>query len=506
MQVSNKWASMLVVIIGTFMAILDGSIVNVALPKIMAVMSASPDEIQWILTSYMLTMGVVMPISGYLGDVYGTKKIYLLSLASFTIGSAICGIAWNLNSLIIARVLQGLGGGIMTPISMAIIYRTFDRSEMGMALGIWGIASMAAPAIGPTLGGYLVEYSNWRLIFLLNLPIGIINLFLGMYLLRESVLVATRRFDFIGIISATVGFASLLYALSSAPEKGWGSLEIIALLILAFFSLIVLVINELNHTEPILDLRLFKNPVFAMSSVVGSVLAIGLFGVLFLIPLFLQTLSGLSAMQVGLVLMPMAIASGFTMPISGFLFDRIGARPLVVSGLLVVSATTYWLSGLTLTTPLGILSVFLALRGVGMGLSMMPANTVGMNTVPPPLVNRASALSNLIRQVAAAFGVAIFSTIMQQRQVFHFHNYAESLQLQTPTAHKVMSGLQSHMISIGASSDQANAAANGALITMLQKQSMASAINDCLLVAVFILLIGIIPSLFLVTKKAPPPS
>lgn len=488
------------------MAILDGSIVNVALPKIMAVMGSTPDQIQWVLTSYMLTLGVIMPITGFLGDRFGTKKMYLLALGLFTFGSALCGMAWNTASLVAARVLQGLGGGILTPLGMAIIFKAFDRSQIGTALGIWGIASMAAPAIGPTLGGYIVEYSNWRLIFLINLPIGILNLFLGALLLQESPLVKGHRFDYVGLITAMGGFSLLLYAISNGTEKGWTSPLIVSLLLLAFILLVVLVINELFHPEPVLDFRLFKNFTFSLSVLIGSIAAMGMFGALFLLPLFLQTLSGLSALQVGILLFPAAIASGLAMPISGALFDRFGPRLIVPAGMAVVAITTYCLSQLTLITPLGTIALWMAIRGVGLGFSMMPANTAGMNTVPPHLVNRASALSNVIRQVAASLGIAMFTTIMQQRQAFHLHSYAAAVQLSSSAGTELISKIQFALLNAGVSPLQSTGVAASALASLLVKQAMAQAIDDCFLIAALIIAAGIIPSFFLidVRKKQKP--
>lgn len=276
-----NWSIAVVIIIGTFMAILDGTIVNVSLPKMMAVFGVPANQIQWVATAYMLALGVVMPMTGYLGDRYGYKRMYLFALGMFTLGSALCGASWNLASMVVARVIQAVGGGIMQPLGMAIIYQNYPRSRMGTVLGVWGISTMAAPAIGPTLGGYLVDYASWRLIFYINLPVGILNLFLAALILRETQKITGKNFDFVGIVTSTVGFLCLLLALSQGNEHGWGSPYIVSLLAIAFTSLTVLVVNELRHPEPVLDLRLFRNFTFTLSVVIGSIISIGMFGVVF---------------------------------------------------------------------------------------------------------------------------------------------------------------------------------------------------------------------------------
>ncbi|MCR4400447.1 MAG: DHA2 family efflux MFS transporter permease subunit, partial [Syntrophomonadaceae bacterium] len=274
------YSILLVIIIGSFMAMLDGTIVNVTLPRLMAVFGASPDRIQWVVTIYMLTLGIVMPVSGYLGDTFGYKRLYMASLAVFVAGSALCGLAWNLDALIGARVLQAVGGGIMQPVGMAMLYHNYPRSRMGMVLGLWGISAMLAPAVGPTLGGYLVDSVSWRVIFYLNLPIGVVNLFLASVILDETERLVGKHFDLVGLVSASVGLFCLLLALSQGNQHGWSSPYIVSLLAVSGVSLAVLAVNEWFHPEPILDLSLLKNSLFTISLVIGSILAIGMFGVI----------------------------------------------------------------------------------------------------------------------------------------------------------------------------------------------------------------------------------
>ncbi|HAU32545.1 MAG TPA: MFS transporter [Desulfotomaculum sp.] len=475
-----NWSVVTVVIVGTFMAILDSSIVNVALPKMMVIFSVSEDSIQWVLTVYMLTLGVIMPLSGFLGDTFGYKRVYFFALALFVIGSAFCGMSWSVNSMIGARIFQAVGGGILQPIGMAILYNECPRSKMGMVLGVWGISAMAAPAIGPTLGGYLVEYVNWRMIFYLNLPIGIINLFLVTTSLKETKLVKGKRLDAPGIVLSTAGFFCLLLALSNGAKDGWNSPYIVTLLCVSGFSLFAFVLNELLHPEPLLDLKLFGNFTFSIANIIGSILSIGMFGAIFLIPMLLQNFLGQTALKTGLITFPSAVASGLMMPISGRIFDKYGAKAVTIVGLVIVSLTTYILGGINALTPFAMITFWLTIRGAGMGLSLMPISVAAMNTVPKHLVGKASALMNVIRQISASFGIAMFTTIMQSRGSFHFSNMAESVNMRTDIYYSMQAALR-HIASTLTISPQALGI--GLVSKQLVVLSMIKAINDCFIIA-----------------------
>lgn len=491
------WSIMIVIIIGTFMAILDGSIVNVALPQLMAIFNTSTDDIQWILTAYMLTLGVTMPASGFLADRFGYKRVYLFALGLFVLGSALCGAGWSVGSLVAARIIQAIGGGLMQPLGMAIIYQSYPRSKIGLVLGVWGIASMAAPAIGPTLGGYLVDYVNWRFIFLLNVPLGILNLFLGGLILKETPRIKGKHFDFVGLGTSVVGLFCLLLALSDGYSNGWTSPYIVSLFVIAAAALSLFVVNELRHPDPIVDLRLFKNTIFTLSIIIGATLAIAMFGAIFLVPMLLQNVLGQSAMKTGLILFPAALASGIVMPISGRLFDKYGARGIVIGGLMLVCWTTYIMASFDQMTPFSAMTWWMVIRGFGMGFAMMPVTTAGMNTVPPAMIGRASALSNVIRQVAASFGVAMFTTVMQTRQVTHFADLAATVNLSGGE----YAALSEWMNQIALNSGLGIATAQGIGLSVVSRQlalrAMTQAIDDCFLIAAAIAVLALILSFWL---------
>ncbi|MGE5397631.1 MAG: DHA2 family efflux MFS transporter permease subunit [Chitinophagales bacterium] len=499
-----NWSVLIVIIVGTFMAILDSSIVNVALPKMMTIFGVAASDIQWILTAYMLTLGVVMPISGYLGDTFGYKRLYIAALVIFIIGSTFCGLAWNVNSMVVARVIQAIGGGVMQPLGMALIYQTFPRSKIGMVLGFWGIAAMAAPAIGPTLGGYLVEYANWRFIFFINVPIGILNVFLAGLILKETVLVKGKVFDWVGLISSSLGFFFLLLGINEGAKNGWGEPYIVGFFALAVISLTVLIINELKHPEPMLDFSIFKEFLFTISVVIGSFLSIGMFGAIFLMPMLLQNVLGLTAMKTGIIMFPAALASGVMMPLGGRLFDRYGARGVVLAGLALVTGTTFVMSGFNAETTFAAMTWWMVLRGAGMGLAMMPVTTVGMNTVPQHLIGRASALGNVIRQVAAAFGVAMLTTIMQHRQVSYFSNLAQSVNFSSGDYLRLQGCLRDIATTMGIGQGTMQGWGLSLIAQKIVKLSMVSAIADCFIIAGFMCLGAFFLSMLLKGGKTAP--
>lgn len=426
------WLPLIAIIIGAFVAILNNSLINVAIPKLMTVFGSTQDKIQWVLTGYMLASGVIIPITGYAGDRLGYKKFFLISLGVFTFGAFLCAISWSDTTLIIARVLQGLGGGVIMPISMAIIYKIVPRNQIGMALGLWGISAMVAPAVGPTLSGYLIEWFNWRFLFIINIPVALFALFMVSILLKETEIDRTKTFDFMGFFLVATSAATLLYALSNGNSVGWTSFEIVFLLYIAVATGILLIWVEKGKENPIIDLALFKNFTFTLSVIASSLVTVGLFGGIFLMPIFLQNIQQMSAVDTGLLLMPQAIAMAIMMPIAGKLFDKIGVIPLGLVGLSLLSVMSYELHALTIDTPHSWLIPVLVLRGIGMGLCMMPISTAGMNAVEPRKVGNASSLSNLVRQVAGSMAIAILTMIMQKRASLHGSHIAENITLDNP--------------------------------------------------------------------------
>ena len=281
---SDKALALLVIVIGTFMAILDTSIVNIAIPKMMAVFNVGTDDIEWVMTAYMLMMAIVIPLTGFLGERFGLKRMYVFSLAVFTLGSLLCGVSWNLTTMIMARIVQAIGGGMIMPISMTLIFRIVPRHKIGMAMGFWGIAAMAAPAIGPTLGGYLIDYVNWQFIFNVNIPFGILGVISAIVLLDDYHGNSNEQLDLWGAITIAVGLFTLLLGLNKGNAEGWLSPYIVSLFTIAFISFFWFIVIELNHPKPLLDLSMLKKYAFSISVAVSAVTTVALFGGIFLMP------------------------------------------------------------------------------------------------------------------------------------------------------------------------------------------------------------------------------
>lgn len=499
-----QWQALIVVIVGSFMVMLDTTIVNIALPRIITVFQASIDSAQLVLTGYMVALAVVMPATGYLTDTFGTKRVYLLSIFAFTLGSAMCGLSWNVPSLTFFRVIQGLGGGMLMPLGMTILFKAVPYEERGLITGVFGLPLLVAPVIGPTLGGYLVEYVDWRVIFTLNIPVGILGLFLGTTLLRETERLPNLSFDIKGFLLSASGFSALLYGLTRAPEDGWGSLKVVLFLSGGALLLVFWLIVELTEEQPLLELRVFRNTTYALATGVNFVVTAGLFSSVFLLPLFLQNFRGLGAMESGLLMFPQAVASGLMMPLSGRLYDRIGPRPLIVTGLLLMAFATYRLSFLDLTTPDSEIRKILILRGFAMGLVMMPVMTTAMNTLPGPLIARGSSLTNVMRQVFGAFGTAIFATLLSTRQTFHEAMLRQNVTAADPTTVATIAGVQRLALEHGQTMATAKMQALMTVYEQVVSKAAVMSFQDCFLIAGMVCAVGVVPALFLRTRRISP--
>jgi len=497
---SVPWGAVLILVLGAFMSILDSSIVNVALPRMMSVFGASTDDIQWVLTGYLLTSGVVIPPSAYLCDRFGCKRMYVISLLIFTAGSAFCGLAWSINSIIIARVIQAVGGGMLIPISMAMIFFLVPQEKMGTALGVWGIAAVMGPAIGPTLGGYLVDNFSWEWIFTVNIPVGIAAVLLSIGFLRETVLKKDLKPDIIGIGLIAIACFSLLLALSEGQDKGWTSQYIVTLLVVSAYTIILFALWEAYIPNPLIPMQLFKNPVMLASLLATAVTTILLFSVVFLIPIYAQNLLGLSPMRTGILMLPMALATGFLMPVSGKIFDKYGAFGLGLLGLIILSGFTYYMRFLSLETDFGDLQTILALRATGIGLAMMPLTNAGMLTVSAHLVNSASATANLIRQIAGSIGVACTTYVFTQRQAYHMAVISDSFSYSSPTALPILNQTQAYLSTQGLTGDSALSGSIQIINSLVTRQSFMCGIDDALVVLAIVGVCGI-PLVFMLSKK-----
>lgn len=403
-------------IVGMFMSILDTSIVNVAIPTIQNEFGTTTEDIQWIATAYVLCLGVVVPASAWLGDRLGLKRIYLIALVGFAVASALCGLAWDLNSMITFRILQAAPGGILPVVCLTMVYAIVPRDKIGLAMGIYGLGTVVAPAIGPTLGGYLAEYVNWRLIFYINVPVGLLGALAAFVALPPLSKVATSRFDLPGFLTVAAGLFALLLAFSKATDWGWSSYRTLMLIVGGLFSLALFVVIELEVDDPLLDVRISRYWPFVNSLLLIVVLTVGLFATVFYVPVFMQQGQGIEALNVGLISLPAALVLLVVTPIAGRLYDRIGPRWLAVAGLAIIGIATLLLSGINLDMTRSEIMWWLMIRASGLGLAMMPVMTGGLSALPPSALKHGSALNNVVQRVSGALGLAALTALATTTQ------------------------------------------------------------------------------------------
>jgi EmrB/QacA subfamily drug resistance transporter len=409
----QKYKALITVIFGIFMVILDTTVVNVAFQTLRAEFGASLNDSQWIISIYVLALGISTPLSAFLASRFGMKRVYLAGLSIFIIGSFLSGISPTLGFMIAARALQGLGGGIAMPLGAAIILRSFPPKEQGYALGIYGIAILVAPALGPILGGYLVDQNLWRFIFFINPPIGIIGIILGSFFLSNFKDKRLPSLDWMGMIAEIVGFGAVLYAASVAANFGWSAPGVITWFVIGAIGLTAFAIIELFIAkDPLLDLRLFKKPTFLSASLLGYVSVIALFGAEFLLPIYLQFLRGKTAFETGLILLPMAVTGGLATILAGRLYDHIGPRLLVAIGFGLLIINTWQLSQIQANTSVTWIMFLLAIRGLAFGLTIQTTFITALSVVPLPEIANGSSLTQSTRNVIQAIGVAILATVL----------------------------------------------------------------------------------------------
>jgi DHA2 family multidrug resistance protein len=407
---NNKWIITVTVMTGTIMSAIDTSIVNVALPHMRGTFGASVEEITWVAAGYMLSSVIIMPIVAMLSSRFGRKRFYMFSVLLFTLSSMLCGIAWDLRSMIVFRVVQGIGGGTLIPVSQAILRETFPLEEQGTAMGIYGLGIIFGPAIAPTLGGWLTDNYSWPWIFFINVPVGIVNILLVSrfifdppYLVREK-----GKIDISGLMLLIIGLGALQLMLEKGGQKNWFESDFILYLALtAGAGLILFVWRELATGKPAADLRILKNVPFASGTLLGGIMSAGLYGGLFLLPLFLQQLLGYPAYDSGLCLMPRSIAMAVTMPVAGKLYNRVGPKALVGSGLMVVSFSFWQLSHLSLSVGFRDILIPQFLQGIGFGFVFVALSTAALSLIEKQKMTAATGLYNLVRVVFGSVGIAL---------------------------------------------------------------------------------------------------
>jgi EmrB/QacA subfamily drug resistance transporter len=398
-------------LIAAFVALLAQTVLNVALPVMMEDLNLTASTIQWLSNGYMLVNGVLVPISAYLIERFTTRKLFIVASSLFAIGTVVCAVAPGFEVLLVGRLIQAAGAGIMMPLMSIVFLTIFPIEQRGKAMGMMGLAMIFAPAIGPTMSGWVVEHYSWRVLFYIILPLALFAAIYGSFAMKNVTKNSMPKLDMLGVILSTLGFGGLLYGFSDAGRDGWDSAIVITCLSLGVVSLLLFVWRELATKRPILEFRVFKYGMFSLTTVINVIITMAMFSGMILLPIYLQNIRGFSPMDSGLLMLPGAILMGIMSPITGMIFDKVGARWLSVIGLLITIFTTYEFTQLTAETTYNHMLLMYTLRMVGMSMLMMPIQTAGMNQLPQRLNAHGSAMSQTLRNVAGALGTALLVTI-----------------------------------------------------------------------------------------------
>ena len=499
----NPWLIALTVMLATFMEVLDTSVANVALKHIAGNLAATVDESTWVLTSYLVANAIVLPLSGFFSTLFGRKRFYMVCVAIFTLSSMLCGMAPTLGMLILFRILQGVGGGALQPVAQAILVESFPLKKRGMAMAVYGMGVVAAPIIGPTLGGWITDNFSWRWIFLINIPVGILSLVLTSMIifdppyLKRKTLRDGLSIDYIGLGLLTAGLGCLEIVLDEGQRRDWlSSNVIVGAAVIAVIALVSVVFWELRQRDPIIELRMLKDRNFCLSTGTMFVLGFVLYASTMLLPLFLQTLLGYTAMQSGLVLSPGGMAIIVLMPIVGFLLTRFEARWLVVFGLAVSAVGLFQMSHFSLDVDYRTAMQARIVQSAGLAFLFVPMNTLAFAFVRKEKTNYATGIINLARNSGGSCGIALVSTMLARRAQFHQQTLTSHLTPMDPAYHSMLDSTAHTLMQRGIDPAGAIERAQALLYGMVQQHSMMKAfIDDFWMLGVAFL--AVIPLVFL---------
>jgi EmrB/QacA subfamily drug resistance transporter len=404
-----------VLMIGAFITFLNNTLLNIALPSIMTDLKVDPSTVQWLATGFMLVNGILIPSTAFLIQKYSVRHLFLVAMGLFTIGTIIAGMAHVFPLLLAGRMTQAAGSAIMMPLLMNVMLISFPIEKRGAAMGVFGLIMMGAPAIGPTLSGWIVEHYDWRMLFHFVTPIAIIVLLIGFFLLKDKKEKVDIKLDFFALLLSSIGFGGLLYGFSSAGKMGWDDPVVYGTIIIGAISLFIFIIRQLKQEKPMLNFKIFKFPAYALSITISMVVTMAMFSGMILTPIYVQNLRGISPLDAGLMMLPGALIMALMSPITGKLFDKYGGRVLAIIGLSIMVITSYYFSKLTFDLSYNYLIFLYSLRMFGMSLVMMPVSTNGLNQLPKRFYPHGTAMNNTLQQVSGAIGTALLITVMSNR-------------------------------------------------------------------------------------------
>ncbi|HDR3490932.1 DHA2 family efflux MFS transporter permease subunit [Bacillus wiedmannii] len=493
----NVKAVVAVLILGMFVSILNQTIINVALPPLMNEFNVSTSTAQWLITGFMLVNGILVPISAFLVSRFTYRKLFVAAMLFFTVGSIICAISGNFTMMMTGRVIQAVGAGILMPVGMNIFMTLFPPHKRGAAMGLLGVAMILAPAIGPTVTGWVIENYSWNLMFYAMFIIGLIITFLSLKFFTLAQPVSKTKLDVFGVVSSSIGLGSLLYGFSEAGNNSWTSAEVVISLIIGVVGIAVFIWRELTTDNKMLDLQVFKYPVFTFTLVINAIVTMALFGGMLLLPVYLQNIRGFTPIESGLLLLPGSLIMGIMGPIAGKLFDKYGIRPLAIVGLAITTFATYEFTTLSMDTPYSVIMTDYIIRSIGMSFIMMPIMTAGMNALPMKLISHGTATQNTSRQVAGSIGTAILITLMTQQTTAHVADYGNMLTTSNPILVDKVHGMGQSLAAIAGSAQAGDAISTQLLYGQISKLSAINGINDAFLIATILAGIAWVLSFFL---------
>lgn len=493
----NPWIVAVAVMFATFMEVLDTTVVNVSLPHIAGNLSATIDESTWVLTSYLVANAIVLPLTGWLASYFGRKRLLMTSVAGFTLSSLLCGLAPNLELLVLFRLLQGFTGGAMQPLSQAVLLEAFPPAERGKAMGFWGLGIVVAPILGPVLGGWLTDTYSWRWVFYINLPVGLASLVMSYlfifdppYLRRE-----TTRIDYWGIGLLALWVGTLQLALDLGQQRDWFSSPLITtLVVLSGGGLVAFLVREWVAKEPVIDLRVFKIRSYATGVFLMTTLGFVLYGSLVLLPIMLQTLLGYPSLQAGIAMAPRGLGSLIGMPVVGMIVGKVDARRMVALGLTVGAGTLFWLGQLNLDA--GYWDIFFPqfVQGIGLSLIFVPLTTIAMDPIPRERMGNATSLFSLMRNLGGSIGIAVTGTLLTRQQHAFAQVLGEHVTPYSETARATFDALRSGFMARGADAVTATQMTYASMAGLIQRQAAMVSFVELfrLLGAVFLVLLPLV--------------
>ncbi|KAB8137885.1 multidrug efflux MFS transporter [Gracilibacillus oryzae] len=411
-SVQKRGTIVALLLAGSFIAILNQTLMITAIPPIMDEMGITPNSAQWLTTIFMLINGIMIPITAFLIDRFTTRQLFITAMSVFALGTLVAALAPNFSVLLAGRVIQSAGAGVMLPLMQTVFLMIFPVNKRGSVMGLVGLVISFAPAIGPTLSGWVTEYYSWRFLFYIILPIAIIDIIVAYFVMKNVTEVSKPKVDILSIILSSLGFGGLLYGFTNAGNNGWDSPVTIIVLIVGTVSLITFILRQLNLDHPMLEFRVFKYAVFPLSVAIGMISFMGLIAVETLIPLYMQEARDFTAVDAGLVILPGALITGIMSPITGRIFDKVGAKWLAIPGLVLMTIGTFLFAILDENTSITYMTVVFAIRMLGMSMVMMPIATAGLNQLPKRLIAHGAAMDNTLRNVSASVGTAILVTVL----------------------------------------------------------------------------------------------